>query len=274
MAVSDSSGDRFSRIFDVLELLAGHSRGLTLTEIVGHLGLPTSSAHNLLQRMVAAEVVTLTDHLRYGIGARAVRLGIRIVGELDVKAAARRPLQELARETGEDVYLAMSIGNRVSYVDRVEGSRMVSVDIRLGQRLFLHATSVGKLFAAHTPQLRSQLFAGDRPRLTPQTLVGADELEREFDRVRRSGYAVSREEAIPGIVGLAVPVYDADHALVAALHVSALSAQLNKPRERQLVASASAAAATIERELGRLRDVAATQRARKAVTTAGAPGHR
>ncbi len=264
MAITDSSGDRFSRIFDVLELLVGHSRGLTLTEIVNHLGLPTSSAHNLLQRMVAAEVVTMTEDLRYGIGARAVRLGIRIVGELDVKSAARRALQDLARETGEDVYLAMRIGSRVSYVDRVEGNRMVSVDIRLGQTLFLHATSVGKLFAAHTPQLQKQLFAGDRPRLTAQTLVGEDELEREFDRVRKSGYAVSREEAIPGIVGLAVPVYDAESELVAALHVSALSAQLTKARERQLVASATAAAASIERELGRLQE-AATRRGRDAI---------
>jgi len=264
MAISDSSGDRFSRIFDVLELLVGHGNGLTLTEIVGHLGLPTSSAHNLLQRMVAAEVVTVTEDLRYGIGARAVRLGIRIVGELDVKSAARRSLEELARETGEDVYLAMRIGDRVSYVDRVEGSRMVTVDIRLGQRLFLHATSVGKLFAAHTPELQEQLFAGERPRLTPQTLVEEDELEREFDRVRKSGYAVSREEAVLGIVGLAVPVYDADSVLVAALHVSALSAALSGPRERQLVAAATAAAANIERELGWLQEAAASRRTRGA----------
>lgn len=262
MAISDASGDRFSRIFDVLELLVGHSRGLTLTEIVNHLGLPTSSAHNLLQRMVAAEVVTQTDDLRYGIGARAVRLGIRIVGELDVKVAARRALEDLARETGEDVYLAMRIGNRVAYVDRVEGNRMVSVDIRLGQTLYLHATSVGKLFAAHTPQLQRQLFTSERPRLTVHTLVDEDELEREFDRVRKLGYAVSREEAIPGIVGLAVPVYDADSELVAALHVSALSAQLTRARERKLIGLATAAAAQIERELGRLQE-AASRRARE-----------
>jgi DNA-binding IclR family transcriptional regulator len=267
MVITDSSGDRFSRIFDVLELLVGHSRGLTLTEIVSHLRLPTSSVHNLLQRMVATEVVTMTEDLRYGIGARAVRLGIRIVGELDIKSAARRALQDLARDTGEDVYLAMRIGSRVSYVDRVEGNRMVSVDIRLGQTLFLHATSVGKLFAAHSPQLQRQLFSSDRPRLTSHTLISVDELEQEFDRVRKLGYAVSREEAIPGIVGLAVPVYDAESELVAALHVSALSAQLTKARERQLVSLATAAAAKIERELGRLQEAAA--RHTREVTASG-----
>jgi DNA-binding IclR family transcriptional regulator len=258
--VTDSSGERFSRIFDVLELLVGHPDGMTLTEIVSHLVMPISSAHNLLQRMVAADVVSVSGDLRYGLGARAVRLGIRIVGELDVKAAARRPLQELARVTGDDVYLAMRFGNVVSYVERVEGTRVVSVDIRLGQPLFLHATSVGKLFAAHNAQLQKLLFGQDRPRLTSHTLVDEAALEREFDRIRKSGYALSREEALPGIVGLAVPVYDAESELVAAVHISTLSVELTKARERQLVAEATAAAASIERELGRMHHGGSTRR--------------
>ncbi len=252
MRGTDSSGDRFSRVFEVLELLVGHAEGMRLTEIVSHLQLPTSSAHNLLQRMVAADVVFVTEDLRYCMGARAVRLGIRIVGEMDIRVAARRSLQELARQTGEDVYLATRVGNRVSYVDRVPGTHMVSVDIRLGQSLYLHATSVGKLFAAHVPQLHRQLLADIPPKLTPRTLARADELEVEFDLIRKSGYAVSREEAIPGIVGLAIPVYDADSVLAAAVHVSTLSAHLSKSRERQLIAAATAAAAGIEKELGRL----------------------
>ena len=58
---NDSSVDRFSRIFDVLELLVGHPDGMTLTEIVKRLDLPTSSAHNLLRRMVLADVVGMTE---------------------------------------------------------------------------------------------------------------------------------------------------------------------------------------------------------------------
>lgn len=129
---------------------------------------------------------------------------------------------------------------------------MVSVDIRLGQTLYLHATSVGKLFAAHIPQLQKQLFARPRQKLTQHTLTAESALEKEFDWIRKTGYAVSREEAIPGIVGIAVPVYDAENALVAALHVSTLSAQMSDTSERELVTAAISAAASIERELGRL----------------------
>jgi DNA-binding IclR family transcriptional regulator len=247
-----SSNDRYSRTFDVLELLVGRPDGMTVTEISKRLGLPISSSHNLLQRMVTAEVATVTEDLRYSVGPRAVRLGIRIVDGLEVRALSRRHLQELARETGDDIYLAVPFGRRVAYVDRFAGSRPVTVDIRLGQSLFLHATSVGKLFAAHDRQLRRKLFTGERPRLTSHTLTEPAELERELDRIVAQDYAVSSEEAIIGVVGLAVPIR-ADHgAVVAAIHVSALSNTVTAEEQQNLLTAAQATARTIERDLGRV----------------------
>jgi DNA-binding IclR family transcriptional regulator len=247
-----SSNDRYSRTFDVLELLVGRPDGMTVTEISKRLEMPISSSHNLLKRMVATEVAAVRDDLRYSLGPRAVRLGIRIVDGLEVRSISRRHLLELARVTGDDVYLAVPLGRRVAYVDRFPGSRPVTVEIRLGQSLFLHATSVGKLFAAHDRQLRRRLFANERPRLTEHTLVDDDELTRELDRIEAEGVAVSREEAIIGVVGIAVPVR-ADHdSVVAAIHISALKNQMTAQVERELVSAATATAVQIERDLGRV----------------------
>jgi DNA-binding IclR family transcriptional regulator len=246
------AGDRYSRTFDVLELLVGRPDGMTVTEISKRLGLPISSSHNLLQRMVTAEVVNVADDLRYSIGPRAVRLGIRIVDGLEVRALARRHLQDLARNTGEDVYLAVRLGRRVTYVDRLPGSHPVTVDIRLGQSLFLHATSVGKLFAAYEDQLRRRLFAQPRPPLTEHTLTGTDELDEELARIRRQGYALSREEAIIGVVGLAAPIQDAYGSVVAAIHISTLKMRMTPELESSLVEAATTTAALVERDLGRL----------------------
>lgn len=246
------SGDRYSRTFDVLELLAGRPDGMTVTEISKRLDLPISSSHNLLQRMVTAEVATVREDLRYSLGPRAVRLGIRVVDGLEVRAIARRHLQELARETGDDAYLAVPLGRRVAYVDRFPGSRPVTVDIRLGQSLFLHATSVGKVFAAHDRQLFRRLFAEDRPRLTEHTLVERGPLEAELARIVEQGYSVSREESIVGVVGIAVPIR-ADHgAVVGAIHISALSNRVTPEVERHLVDAATATAVLVERDLGRV----------------------
>ncbi len=249
-----SSTDRYARTFDVLELLVGRPDGMTVSDISKRLGLPLSSSHNLLQRMVTAEVVTVTDDLRYSLGPRAVRLGIRIVDGLEVRAVSRRHLEELARETGDDIYLAVPLHRRVAYVDRFPGSRPVSVDIRLGQSLYLHATSVGKLFAAHDRSLRARMFAHERPALTGHTLTDREDLERELARIVERDHAISREEAIVGVVGLAVPVRDDHGTVVAAIHVSALGSQITADEEERLLAAARASAVQIERDLGRLHD--------------------
>lgn len=244
--------DRYARTFDVLELLVGHAEGMTVTEIAKRLELPISSSHNLLQRMVTSEVVSVTEELRYSLGPRAVRIGLRIADGLEVRSVARRHLQELARATGEDVYLAVRLGQRVTYVDRVPGSRPVTVEIRLGQELFLHATAVGKLFTAHEETLRDELISTEHPALTEHTLTDPAALDEELARIRRDGLSVSREEAVLGVVGLAVPVRDVNGHLVAAVHISALRAQLSGDAERDLTAAARAAAGAMERELGRL----------------------
>jgi DNA-binding IclR family transcriptional regulator len=246
------SSDRFARTFDILELLASTEQGMTVTDVSKRLDLPISSTHNLLRRMVASDVASVTDGAQYLLGARAVRLGLRVSNGLSVRALARRHLQELARLTGDDIYLAVRAGRRVVYVDRLTGTRPVTVEIRLGQRLYLHATAVGKLFAAHEPQLRRQLFREARPRLTDQTLTEHDDLEAEFERIRADGVSISREEGIEGIVGLAVPVYDASGNLAAAIHISALRAQIDRQRERDFIAMARDSAARLESDLGRL----------------------
>lgn len=253
MAAADPQAgvERVARVFDVLELLVAHREGMTLTEIAKRLGLPTSSAHNLLQRMAAIDAVSIADDLRYTIGPRAMRLGIRIVDTIELRTLARRWLQDLARTTGDDVYLAVRSGTRVFYVDKVSGSRPVTVDIRMGQRLYLHATAVGKLFAADNALVYRRLKGEPRARFTPATLVDEAELDAELTRIRRDGYSVSREEAIPGIIGLAVPVRDAYGELAAAIHVSAPVTELDGERELELLGASRAAAIAIERELGR-----------------------
>ena len=242
--------ERFARIFDVLDILVSQPQGMRLTDVSQALGAPVSSTHNLLQTMLAAEVVDVTDDLRYSVGPRAVRIGVRIVNSLDVRTVGHRHLEKLAKALGNDVYLAMRVGDRVVYVDRFRVSEPVSVNIRLGDSLALHATAVGKLFAAYEPELRDMVMRRTRRRLTPTTITDADRLDAEFAHIRSSGYSVSREEAYEGIVGIAVPVRDTSGGLAAAIHVSALRAGLSEERERTFIEQTRAIAAEIEEDLG------------------------
>ena len=124
------SPERYLRTFDVLDLLVSHKDGLRLTEIKDALDLPVSSVHNMLQTMVSADVASVDEDLRYSIGPRAVALALRTVQSLDIRSLARRPLRELAKAIGDDVYLGLRLGKRVIYADRSLGTQRISLDIR------------------------------------------------------------------------------------------------------------------------------------------------
>ncbi|MDM0069955.1 IclR family transcriptional regulator [Variovorax sp. J31P207] len=242
--------DRYLRTFDLLDLLVRHRQGMRLTEIKDALNLPASSVHNMLQTMVTAEVATVTEDLRYMVGPRAVSLALATIQSLDIRSISRRYVQDLAREIGDDIYLALQVGSRVFYADRAMGNNQISLDIRLGEALYLHSTATGKLFAAHDPKLAAKALSGRLPKLTPSTITSAEELEREYQRIREAGYASSREESVDGVVGYAIPVRHADGSLAAALHASVIAKLATKNHERKLLAAARECATQIERQLG------------------------
>lgn len=242
--------DRYLRTFDIVGLLVRQTEGLRLIEIKEALGLPVSSLHNMLQTMVTAEILTVTDDLRYSVGPRMVGIAIATVSALDVRTLARRHLQDLAKEVGDDVYLGMSMGRRVMYVDRCPGTQRISLDIRLGEPLHLHGTATGKLFAAYDPRIGSRALAGPLPRLTANTITDPRQLETEYERIRSRGYSKSEQEATEGIVGYAVPILQANGTLAAAIHVSVIGSRATQAHERKLINATREAAGQIERGLG------------------------
>ena len=244
------SPERYLRTFDVLDLLIRHKDGLRLTEIKDALDLPVSSVHNMLQTMVSADVASVDVDLRYSIGPRAVALALRTVQSLDIRSLARRPLQELAKAIGDDVYLGLRLGKRVIYADRSLGTQRISLDIRLGEPLFLHSTATGKLFAAFDEKLAAQAMLDRLPKLTSHTITDPRELQREFDRIRVAGYSKSEEESMDGVIGYAVPIRDAAGQITAAVHASVLTSRATKAHERKLLSSARECAEQVETLLG------------------------
>ena len=244
------NADRYLRSFHVLGLLVGNEGGLRLTEIKRALQLPVSSVHNMLQTMVAAEVLNVTPDLRYTIGSRMVGTSLNTVQSLDIRSLARRPLQALAKAIGADAYLGIKLGQRVFYADRAPGIQRISLDIRLGETLHLHSTATGKLFAANDPLLASRALAGPLPRQTANTITDPELLRAEFAAIVQRGYATSREEAVEGIAGFAVPVWQPDGRMAAAVHISLIAGRAVRTQEKRLIGAARDCAAQIERALG------------------------
>ena len=198
-------------------------------------------------------MLNVNDELQYSVGPRAVGIALAITASLDIRTLARRHLQDLAKAIGDDVYLAMKLGQRIFYADRCVGTQRISLDIRLGESLSLHGTATGKLFAANEPQLSHRALVEPLRKLTRNTITDTGVLAAEFQRIRDRGYAKSQEEAVEGIVGYAVPIREVSGNMAAAIHVSVIGGRATKPHERKLIEAARHCADQVERSLGHLK---------------------
>ncbi|WP_327686323.1 IclR family transcriptional regulator [Streptomyces sp. NBC_00467] len=246
---------RIDRALAILGYLAEHQEGAALKRLSEELGLPMSSAHDLLQTLVGLDVVKMLGQRTYALGPRAVVLALSIVDSVDLRHVSQPYLAELCEEINENTYLAVRSGVGVVYADRHEAGQTLSVVMKLGGQRPLHGSSVGKLMAAYNAELEQRVLQAARlEQFTPHTLVDRRQLRDEFDVIRARSYSVSDGESVEGILGLAVPIVDAAGTVGAAVHVSAPRGRLSTDRLPFVVAAMSRAAAQISRQLGAAED--------------------
>ena len=174
--------------------------------------------------------------------------------QLELRQVAAPFLMDVHTTIRDTVHLAVRDGISALYVERISGRESVPVVSRVGSRLPLHATGVGKvLLAAAPPDVVDQALR-ILPRVTRHTLVEPGRLRRELADVRRRGYARTSEEMSPGAASLAVPVRverPGGAVVAAALGIVVPPHRRDLPR---LVPVLEVAARGIGRELARARD--------------------
>ncbi|MGC4108962.1 MAG: IclR family transcriptional regulator [Nocardioides sp.] len=234
-----------ARTIEVLRAFDEQHRRLTMSEIAERCGLPRPTALRILRQLEAAGAVERLPDGRYAVGRLLWNIGLLSPVQTGLREVAAPYLQDLQAATRATVHLAQREGSTALYLDRLAGRTAVPTVSRIGGRLPLHATGVGKVLLAYAPAgLQAEVLA-TLPRLTPYTVVNPDVLRTQLERVRRDGFATTSEEMTLGACSVAVPVADAAGHAIAALGVVVPSLRRDRPR---LVAALQVAAAGIGRE--------------------------
>jgi DNA-binding IclR family transcriptional regulator len=163
MAEADKSPGKTSiqvieRMMTLLDALAQHADPVSLKELSLATGLHPSTAHRILNDMVACRFVDRSDPGSYRLGMRLLELGNLVKARLSVRDAALAPMRALHRVTGQTVNLSVRQGDEIVYIERAYSERSGMQVVRaIGGRAPLHLTSVGKLFLAADEGARAQL---------------------------------------------------------------------------------------------------------------------
>jgi len=236
------------KAIDVLFHLHAESGPRGVTSIGRELGIPKSSVHRLLAALTRRSLVERDDRGRYRPGMGLVALGLGVLDQEPVVAAARPVLERCAGELGETFFLVAARAGSLVVLEKVEGTGFLRAAPRVGAVVPAHATAVGKLYLAHAPEAIADEAASDRVAFTSDTLVSKAAIAREIEEARQLGYARNREEWIPGLSVLAAPIWSGDR-VVAAVALALPSARLGTLDDADLVDRVTNAAKRIAERL-------------------------
>ena len=141
------------------------------------------------------------------------------------------------------MHLSVWSGQGPVIISRVDGTRGVSLSIRIGFALPLDSSASGRIFAAFYPEAE-QLAVQSRGR------QGRADLRRTLETIRRVGLATSESLLNIGFAGMSAPVFDHDGRLVAAMTALGPAAHLDTRLDGPVAAALRQAATAASAEMG------------------------
>jgi DNA-binding IclR family transcriptional regulator len=240
----------------VIDAVAEGAR--TLPAIGDAIGCTRSTTHRLITALIQTGYlrVSLTGNgglQTYLLGPKLVEMGFLAREMLPVVQAARRHLDILAALTQDTIHLGISEGAEVLYLDKIPGQRGLEMRSRVGKRMPMASTGVGKALMLDMPeaQWRGLYDAALSHPATPNAALPPwDDYRRSMQRFAQIGAALDMEENEIGIRCVAAPVRDAGAGIIAAISVASATPYMPEDRMNALIPDIIDAAAAISRDLG------------------------
>ena len=254
--LSTATSTSVERAFELLDLIAAAPDGLSLSELTALAPRSKSTTHRYVATLLGLGVVRRDDAGRLRPGLKLLELAVALLEGDDLRATAGPLLADLARHTGETVHLGVLSEGEVVYIAKIESPHSVRLVSRIGARVPLHCSAMGKaLLASLSPEELDAALAGrSRERRTPHTLTGAAELRAEIERVRASGIAIDDEENEAGVRCLGAAIAGPAGTAAGAISVSAPAGRMPLERCHELAPVVREASAEIGRRLTGARD--------------------
>jgi DNA-binding IclR family transcriptional regulator len=233
----------------VLELLSMHGLPVRLADLSRELEMNKSTTYRLLEKMGQLGYVRQDEDSRYMLTTRMWAIGVRAFRNFDLRAWAKRHLEELTQETGETAVLAVLEGLEVMIIDKRESAQAVQTLSPLGSRSALHVSSLGKaMLMVEADRLMPQLKRLQR--FTDRTITTMAALKAEIERARALGFAEAYDEFAIGVSGVSAPVTGVDGSLLGTIGISLPTSRREPERLDVMRAAVRSHAERLSKALG------------------------
>ena len=242
-----------TRGLSILEALATAEAGISLTDIAHRVDLPPSTTHRLLSTLEKMGYVYQSEELgHWYVGLQAFTVGSGFLANRDFVGQSHVYMRRLMEQSGETANLAILDGTEAVFIAQVQCREMMRILVKLGSRVPLHASGVGKAIFAALPdeQIDAILKVKGLPRITGNTIVAPETMWAALKVIRHRGYSFDDEEHAPGTRCVAATIYDEYAEPLGAISLAGPSSRLPDERIKQLGPIVAHTAEELTRKLG------------------------
>jgi IclR family pca regulon transcriptional regulator len=210
----------------VLECFDEDHARMSITDVAQRTGLERATARRCLLTLAHLGYATY-DGKFFQLTPRVLNLGHSYLAATPLPRLIQPFLDELARATSESTSAAVLEGTDILYIARAATRRVMSINLAPGARLPAYCTSMGRTLLAAMPpdDARAILERSELIAYTPRTRADMAGITTELGVVAAQGFAVIDQELELGLCSIAVPLFDARGAVVAAINIGAQSAR-------------------------------------------------
>ncbi|APA89345.2 IclR family transcriptional regulator [Paraburkholderia sprentiae WSM5005] len=187
----------FSKFIAVLQLIADAQTPPNVGKLSAASGYPRPTVHRIVAALQAEGLIIASGSGNtFGLGPRLINLASHSWERSDLRLAAVDALTQLRDLTSETIHLAVPSQGEMVYIEKLESPHAVRMASRIGTRVSLTSSSVGKAYLATLSAAEREALLKNAPlrRFTEHTLTDLDAVRREIDATAQHGYAEDREE--------------------------------------------------------------------------------
>lgn len=208
----------------VLNSFTRERRRLTLDEVTRMTGLSKPTVFRILSTLQGLKYVMLDpSDGRYRLGSVFLTLAASAIGSLSLSSVVRPHTTILRNRTQATVLVGALMDDLLVYVDKREAPGPVRIAADIGWRRDPPTFGMlGMTLMAHLEKGEIIRLLKEKPPLphTQASITDPAAFIERLERIRGAGLVVECEEAIPGVWGVAAPIFDSTREVVAAVGVA------------------------------------------------------
>lgn len=238
-----------SRVLDILESLAQHKSGMTLTDLSHAVKASASTLTPFLRTLCARGYVDLNrTTMLYTLAAKTLLLSAAF-SDNDIYTLVKQEMQAVVDCCGETCQLAIRDGGNVFYIAKVDSPQQLRLVSAEGRCLPATCTAIGKCLLCELDRAELEgLYPNGLAALTPSSLKDMDELASQLAGIRAGDFALDVDEAVEHLRCFALPIRLGGK-IDAAISVSLPDFRLNEEKERAVRTCLETGRDAIERHL-------------------------